>query len=271
MAVTSGAPREPCANPVCQFDRRQAVKILISPAPSPWRGGLGEGGEAGTQFDHSVHNVYPLPHPSLTLPLKGRGPEEDFRELVMAKKRPTKIDACDATKVGAASGSARLAKLDREIVALLNERAALVEAAAKNGKAAPAAMTDLAVLDAAVKASAGPLPAAAVEAVFRELLSGIRAANQPVRVAYLGPEFTYSHLAAIARFVLSAELVPVATIAAVFGKWSAPSLPSASCRSRTRPMAASRMRSSASAAPVTLTGASFRSVARRRCGFTIAC
>jgi chorismate mutase/prephenate dehydratase len=134
----------------------------------------------------------------------------------MAKKRPTKIDACDATKVGAASGSARLAKLDREIVALLNERAALVEAAAKNGKAAPAAMTDLAVLDAAVKSSAGPLPAAAVEAVFRELLSGIRAANQPVRVAYLGPEFTYSHLAAIARFGQSAELVPVATIAAVF-------------------------------------------------------
>jgi chorismate mutase/prephenate dehydratase len=134
----------------------------------------------------------------------------------MAKKRPTKIDACDATKVGAASGSARLAKLDREIVALLNERAALVEAAAKNGKAPPAAMADLAVLDAAVKSSAGPLPAAAVEAVFRELLSGIRAANQPVRVAYLGPEFTYSHLAAIARFGQSAELVPVATIAAVF-------------------------------------------------------
>jgi chorismate mutase/prephenate dehydratase len=134
----------------------------------------------------------------------------------MAKKRPTKLDAGDATKVGAAPGSARLAKLDREIVAMLNERAALIEAAAKNGKAAPEAMTDLAVLDAAVKASEGPLPASAVEAVFRELLSGIRAANQPVRVAYLGPEFTYSHLAAIARFGQSAELVPVATIAAVF-------------------------------------------------------
>jgi chorismate mutase/prephenate dehydratase len=133
----------------------------------------------------------------------------------MAKKRPTKIDAGDATRIGAAPGSARLAKLDREIVALLNERAALVEAAAKNGKALPA-MTDLAVLEAAVKSSAGPLPAAAVESVFRELLSGIRAANHPMRVAYLGPEFTYSHLAAIARFGQSAELVPVATIAAVF-------------------------------------------------------
>jgi chorismate mutase/prephenate dehydratase len=38
----------------------------------------------------------------------------------------------------------------------------------------------------------------------------------PIRVAYLGPEFTFSHLAAIERFGQSAELVPVGTIAAVF-------------------------------------------------------
>jgi chorismate mutase/prephenate dehydratase len=39
---------------------------------------------------------------------------------------------------------------------------------------------------------------------------------QPTRVAFLGPEYSYSHLAAIERFGASAELVPVATIAAVF-------------------------------------------------------
>jgi chorismate mutase/prephenate dehydratase len=38
----------------------------------------------------------------------------------------------------------------------------------------------------------------------------------PTRVAYLGPEFTFSHLASIERFGQSAELVPVSTIAAVF-------------------------------------------------------
>jgi chorismate mutase/prephenate dehydratase len=52
--------------------------------------------------------------------------------------------------------------------------------------------------------------------VFRELVSGMRAVQQPLRVAYLGPEFTFSHLAAIERFGQSAELVPVGTIAAVF-------------------------------------------------------
>ena len=37
-----------------------------------------------------------------------------------------------------------------------------------------------------------------------------------LRVAYLGPAYTYSHLAAIHRFGQSVELVPVATIQAVF-------------------------------------------------------
>src|SRR4029079_8978955 len=36
------------------------------------------------------------------------------------------------------------------------------------------------------------------------------------RVAYLGPAYSYSHLAAIHRFGQSVELVPVGTIAAVF-------------------------------------------------------
>jgi chorismate mutase / prephenate dehydratase len=131
----------------------------------------------------------------------------------MAKKRSPKTDTeAPARRTG---GTARIARLDREIVALLNERAELVrQRVAKDGE--PADLTDLAVVDSAVKASAGPLPPAAVEAVFRELLSGIRAVGQRLRVAYLGPEYTYSHLAAIARFGQSAELMPVATIAAVF-------------------------------------------------------
>lgn len=125
-----------------------------------------------------------------------------------------------ASSVPAASGARRpsaasLAKLDRQIVAQLNERARLAQ---ERGPAASldAEAGDAAVIDAALAASAGPLPAAAVRAIFRELLGGIRAAAEPVRVAYLGPEYTYSHLAAIARFSQSAELVPVATIASVF-------------------------------------------------------
>lgn len=134
----------------------------------------------------------------------------------MAKKPNSKSGKAEPTRRGAAPSSAQLAKLDREIVDLLNQRASLVQQRRERRDEQPADMTDLAVLDAAAKASRGPLPAATVSAVFRELLSGIRATSGPVRVAYLGPEYTYSHLAAIARFGQSAELMPVSTIAAVF-------------------------------------------------------
>jgi chorismate mutase / prephenate dehydratase len=134
----------------------------------------------------------------------------------VAKKPANKPTKSDAAPSAPAPSAAHLAKLDREIVDLLNQRAALA-AQRSEARAEPApAMTDLAVIDAALKASQGPLQPAAVTAVFRELLSGIRGAAEPVRVAYLGPEYTYSHLAAIARFGQSAELAPVSTIAAVF-------------------------------------------------------
>jgi chorismate mutase / prephenate dehydratase len=119
----------------------------------------------------------------------------------MAKKAPT---------------AAQLRKLDREILGLLNERAAAALARGDAKDEAAEGVADPAVLQYAVDNNDGPLSAAAVQHVFRELLSGIRAAGRPLRVAYLGPEYTYSHLAAIAQFGQSAELLPVASIAAVF-------------------------------------------------------
>ncbi|MBA3481538.1 MAG: chorismate mutase [Pirellulales bacterium] len=112
--------------------------------------------------------------------------------------------------------AAQLRKLDREILALLNERAAAALARGDAKDEAAEGVADPAVLQYAVDNNDGPLSAAAVQHVFRELLSGIRAAGRSLRVAYLGPEYTYSHLAAIARFGQSAELLPVASIAAVF-------------------------------------------------------
>lgn len=137
----------------------------------------------------------------------------------MSKKRATNPKSNQRPSGGGANGNAvspSLAKLDREIVDLLNQRAALAKKRQAARGEAVADLTDLAVLDAAVKANSGPLPPTAVAAIFRELLSGIRAATEPVRVAYLGPEYTYSHLAAIAKFGQSAELMPVGSIAAVF-------------------------------------------------------
>jgi chorismate mutase/prephenate dehydratase len=110
--------------------------------------------------------------------------------------------------------------IDREIIAAINRRAAIAKRIGdvKQGDSQtifdPQRETE--VIQHAIEKNPGPLTDDAVRAVFRELVSGSRAVQTPVRVAYLGPEFTFSHLASIERFGHSAELVPVGTISAVF-------------------------------------------------------
>ncbi len=113
-----------------------------------------------------------------------------------------------------------LDSLDREIVAAMNRRAVLAQQIGdlKRAEGQPVfdPQREAWVIEQAATSSEGPLSSDAIRAVYRELVSGSRAAQTPVRVAYLGPEFTFSHLASIERFGHSAELVPVNTIAAVF-------------------------------------------------------
>ena len=79
-----------------------------------------------------------------------------------------------------------------------------------------AAAADDAALAALIAANPGPLPDAALAAIGRELIAAERNRLQPPRVAYLGPEHSFSHRAAALRFGETADLCPVATIAAVF-------------------------------------------------------
>jgi chorismate mutase/prephenate dehydratase len=114
----------------------------------------------------------------------------------------------------------RLARLDRELVALVNERARVYQKAARlkrdNGQPVYEPAEESAAIDQALAHSKGPLEAAALRAVLRESISAARALVQPLRVAYLGPKYSYSHLAAVQRFGESVNLAPVATISAVF-------------------------------------------------------
>jgi chorismate mutase/prephenate dehydratase len=113
-----------------------------------------------------------------------------------------------------------LARLDREIVRILNQRARLVKKLAKRGDDLVSETHDyggaIQFAGRLLEKNPGPLSDETFRAVFREILSGCRQLVIPLRVAYLGPPFSYSHLAAVKRFGEGAELAPVGTIAAVF-------------------------------------------------------
>ena len=72
------------------------------------------------------------------------------------------------------------------------------------------------MIDALLAGSRGPLPAPSLRAIYGELLAGTRSIGLDTKVAYLGPAYSYSHLAALNRFGHSVDLIPVGSIAAVF-------------------------------------------------------
>ena len=115
---------------------------------------------------------------------------------------------------------ARIAQLDRDLLKLLQERAKLFlkMARRRDVDTPPATGSELEeeALARMVSASRGPLPRRTVRAVFRELLSGCRSLVQELRIAFLGPLYSYSHLAALHRFGQSVDFVPVGSIPAVF-------------------------------------------------------
>ena len=139
--------------------------------------------------------------------------------MAKAKSKPgAKKTAARAPTL--ASLQAKLGRLDQTLVKLLNERAELALKTHSLAKATgqptsiPGQQEEAVVR--AVESSKGPLPARCVRAVFRELISGARSLTHELRIAFLGPLYSYSHLAAIRRFGQSVEFVPVGSIAAVF-------------------------------------------------------
>ncbi|MCC7086011.1 MAG: prephenate dehydratase [Pirellulales bacterium] len=139
----------------------------------------------------------------------------------MAKSKPPERAARTGSRVVTlASLRAKIDRLDRELVSLMNQRAKLAHQIGKvkeaNGQHAYDPAREEEVLTRVRENNRGPLSNYCLNGVFRELISGSRALEKTLRVAYLGPAYTYSHLAAIQRFGQSVEFVPVGTIAAVF-------------------------------------------------------
>ncbi len=116
----------------------------------------------------------------------------------------------------------RIDEIDREILELLNERATRVIEIGKikHKGASPVYAPDREsqVLSQVRANNKGPLPDKCVTAIWREMMSGSFALERGLRVGYLGPEGSYSHVAAKRKFGDSIDYLPFDTISGVFDK-----------------------------------------------------
>ncbi len=117
---------------------------------------------------------------------------------------------------------ARIDAIDSGILRLLNERAELVVEVGRL-KAAQnlefhAPQREEAIYARLQQENAGPFPSTALRPVFREIISACLSLEHPLRVAFLGPRATFSHLAAMERFGLSARFLALSSISDVFGE-----------------------------------------------------
>ena len=114
----------------------------------------------------------------------------------------------------------RIDELDQQLIDLLNQRAKVVVEVGKvkRNDNAPvyAPQREQKVIAQIRKYNKGPLPDSCVEAIWRELMSGSFALERPMRIGYLGPAGSYSHLAATRKFGRSVEYDDLSQIAGVF-------------------------------------------------------
>src|SRR5215218_10102706 len=124
----------------------------------------------------------------------------------MSTKKPSRAMSTTAARK-------ELDRLDRDLVKLISDRARasqkLAEARQAEGGPAFDPQEELEASRRLNELNKGPLDHAALTHIYREVLGASRSLVKQVRVAYLGPKYSYSHLAAIGRFGNSAELVPV--------------------------------------------------------------
>jgi chorismate mutase/prephenate dehydratase len=141
-------------------------------------------------------------------PARARAPEVRRRKLPLLC-RPVSLD--DYRR--------RIDELDDAILKALDERALVVSEVGRAKREANLPTYDPSreriILD-RLAARAGRFPPDAIRAVYREVMSACLALQEPLTIAYLGPEGTFSHVAARSLFGLAATYMEATTFEGVF-------------------------------------------------------
>lgn len=116
----------------------------------------------------------------------------------------------------------RIDEIDKSIQELVSERAScaaqVAEVKMQQGETGHfyRPEREAQVLRAVMERNTGPLTDESIASIFREIMAACLAHEKPLKVAFLGPEGTYTHSAAVKHFGSMIETQPVDSIEEVF-------------------------------------------------------
>ncbi len=116
----------------------------------------------------------------------------------------------------------RIDQLDLQIQDLINQRAeaaqevAAIKLSADSGTVFYRPEREAAILSQVKKRNQGPLSSEEMARLFREIMSACLALEQPLKIAFLGPEGTFTQGAALKHFGHSITTLPLNSIPEVF-------------------------------------------------------
>lgn len=114
----------------------------------------------------------------------------------------------------------KIDSIDKKIIELLSMRARVTQGVAQLKRASGASIyapeREREVLKKVAYLNKGPMKTGALEAIYREIMSASLSLEKSLKIAYLGPQATFSHLAAIKRFGSQVEYVPCDSVGDVF-------------------------------------------------------
>jgi chorismate mutase/prephenate dehydratase len=110
--------------------------------------------------------------------------------------------------------------IDKKITRMLNLRAKVIVRVGrlkqKNGASAYSPDRERQVLEKVASSSKGPLSKEALESIYREIMSSSFSLEKPLRIVYMGPQASFSHLAALKKFGSQVEYAACDSIGDVF-------------------------------------------------------
>jgi chorismate mutase/prephenate dehydratase len=143
--------------------------------------------------------------------------------MAQRKRRPAPaIPGARPLRTDLAAVRARIDALDEQLQERLNERARLAQQVGVSKGAAGRAVDfyrperEAQVLRRARARNKGPLRDAEVLRLFREIMSACLAQQEPLKVAFLGPEGTFTQTAVLTHFGHSVRALPLTSIDEVF-------------------------------------------------------